>query len=128
MADESTGSVAEEGGAQNRDLESHMANHALQQERELILLRDSIRVEPTARSPGDLDVIQGWFENNMTSLFRDLSSKKMTDFASNARYMSFGPGEWIVRQDDYADKFYITLTGTMEVFVRNYAQVGGVRG
>jgi hypothetical protein len=102
---------------------SPSAERKVEEARALCMLREAVRVDPGSRTGAQNETIRKWFQENMTSLFRDLSQKKMMDFAEHARYASFGPGEWITRQDDYADKFYITLTGTMEVFVRNYAQV-----
>jgi CRP-like cAMP-binding protein len=74
---------------------------------------------PASRSHDDCAVINLWLEDN-TSFTKDLSEKKLADFAKHATYAHYGPDEWIVQQDQHADKFFIALAGTMEVFVADY--------
>jgi CRP-like cAMP-binding protein len=69
----------------------------------------------------DCKVIRKWFEGS-TELTQDLSDKRIADFSRHATYKRFGPEEWIFKQGDHSDKFFVTLAGDMDVFVENYAQ------
>jgi CRP-like cAMP-binding protein len=41
----------------------------------------------------------------------------MTEFATHCKYAKYSSGEWITKQNTPADNFYITLAGTMDVFI-----------